>query len=151
MYKRFSLIFKMAMGLWGVVVNASANDFLLYQTFPIKIDQDFVTETYFRQQPNWYFFTIVYRVEQECVMKRYKTKITFNEKEAKQTHRDLHQWAIEEFLDRTYHREEMKEETLLICPFDPFDDSLEANDPSLPTSYIIFPGRGFVTIPPLRY
>lgn len=62
-------------------LNVFANDILLDDASPILDDRSIIVSTYYRNEPNFYYFTVAYK-ERDGRLYRFRTKISFSTVEA---------------------------------------------------------------------
>jgi hypothetical protein len=110
------------------VSNVFAGDLLLYSNGPIQNEPNYFVETYFREGKNWYFFTVAFRLRM-LMINRYKTKITFSQKDARIAHVEIIHWLKRAYSQSIPYGIDVLEERIQICPFNPFDSLQEEESP----------------------
>lgn len=96
-----------------------ATDYLIFADHPVTEDPSITVVTYFREQSDSYYYTIVYRFKP--LFEKYKTTLTFTSLNANLAHRGSCRWSI-----RVYHESkraglDLPIEGEAIFPFDPYD------------------------------
>lgn len=101
-------------GMYGIV---KSEDILLDLTEPVFSDKKIRVATYYRNEPNFYFFTMVYKQN-----KKLYTKITFELVDAAYVHKKAEHWVRKRIYEiRMYGdgKGEIPEEPFPIVPFTP--------------------------------
>lgn len=100
------------------VHQTKAEDILLDISVPTINDRKLLVATYYRNIPNYYYFSVVYKFEQR--LKRFKTKLSFSTMEASYAHGEMMVWARKaHYQSRLYNDGDIDEEKTEICPLDP--------------------------------
>jgi hypothetical protein len=74
-----------------VCSTAWAEDILLEVSAPDKNNPNLLVATYYRNQPDYYYFSVVYRFDRARMI-TYKTKLSFSLQDASQVHMGLIKW-----------------------------------------------------------
>lgn len=93
---------------------ANAEDILLDISAPVKEDKNVIVATYYRNEPQYYFFTVVYKFEPNFV--NFQTKLSFNLKDAA-----INQYTLETWIAKSYERKliYVGDTRIEICPINP--------------------------------
>ena len=109
-----------------------AEDILLDKSIPVSDDPTLIVETYYRNQPNYYYFTIVYR--NETVFEKYFSKVRFTDEGAMYQHKVSVHWARSTYYGCLEQNIDMPIEKRIVVYFNPKPTQYEE-------IYIIHPNR----------
>jgi hypothetical protein len=116
--------------------SCQGDDVLLHSSWPVQQDPTLIVATYYRNQSNFYYFTIVYRHNTGV---RYLTNIRFTLEGASYQHSVSEKW-----IDFMYHHCQLNHiplpiEDRVVVPFSlPAPAPLTAKDEEV---YIIYPNK----------
>lgn len=97
-----------------ISLSANAQDILLDVSAPVKDNKKILIATFYRNEPNFYYFTIVYKFRGILPI-NYKTKISFTLEEASRTHYRLENWIVR--IAKGPNR--IVADRISVCPIDP--------------------------------
>ena len=125
---------------------SKAEDILLDWTHPIIFDRAITVATYYRNQPKFYYFTMVFK-DQKDEFSRYRTKISFSVANAGIAHAELEKWTKKaHFQAMLYNDGELELEKKEIIPyFRPFKPR-KKEEKKQEEVYILYPGSHYEVI-----
>lgn len=95
-----------------ISLSVKAEDILLDISTPIKSNKKIIVATYLRNQPDYYYFSVVYMFRGSRLIK-YKTKLSFTLDDASLTHAALETW-----ITKVWGNKVIVVDPIEICPID---------------------------------
>jgi hypothetical protein len=116
--------------MWGIIISclltvAEGYDVLLIKERPVPWDLSVQVVTFYRNEPNWYYFTLTFRYAPRFEL--FKTVITFNQDHSRLAQRGSERWARRVYMESNRAGLEMPIQGIPICPFNP-EDHLELRE-----------------------